>query len=257
MAQPRQETVDNRLTETNREYEQRTLEVGAALPRYTSWLLEDFRPHLKGRVIEVGAGIGNISERWIGDVDEAVLVEPARNLWETLKGRVAEGKSHVHAVCGMLHEVMGKTVDGARIEPGTFDAALMVNVLEHIPDDEAVLADLYRLLKPGGALLIFVPAMPFLYGALDERVGHVRRYTKHTLSRVFEAAGFRIERMRYFDLLGMLPWFVTGRLLRRPTIGEGSAGFYDKVVVPICAFVDDVTRPRVGKNLIAIGRKAG
>jgi SAM-dependent methyltransferase len=131
----------------------------------------------------------------------------------------------------------------------------MVNVLEHIDDDVDVLTDLHRLLKPGGALLIFVPAIPFLYGALDERLGHVRRYTRTSLSAAFVRAGFTVETMRYFDLLGMFPWLVTGRVLRRPSIGEGSASFYDKLVVPVCVWVDDLTRPRVGKNLIGIGRR--
>ena len=246
-------SVDNRLHDANREYEQRTLEVGAALPRYTTWLLEEFVPYLRGRVIEVGAGIGTISERYTDDVEEAVLVEPAVNLHATLQERLA--RPNVRTVCGMLDEVFGKTVNGARIEPGSFDCAIMVNVLEHIPEDRQVLSKLYELLKPGGALLIFVPAMPFLYGALDERVGHVRRYTDQTLREGFEAAGFSVRKMRYFDLLGMIPWFVTGKVLRRPTIGEGSATFYDRFVVPVCAWVDDVTRPRMGKNLIGIGLK--
>jgi SAM-dependent methyltransferase len=246
--------VDNRLSDTNRQYEQRTLEVGAALPRYTDWLLEPFRPHLRGRVIEVGAGIGNISERYVDGLDEAVLVEPATNLHATLAAKF-EGRHNIHAVCGMLHEVFGKRIGDADIAPGTFDAAIMVNVLEHIEEDVAVLQQLHRLLKPGGALLIFVPAMPFLYGTLDARVGHVRRYTRTTLSRAFNDAGFEIETIRYFDLLGMIPWFLTGRVLKRPTVGEGSASFYDRMVVPVCAWVDDLTRPRVGKNLIGIGRR--
>jgi len=245
--------VDNRLSETNREYELRTLEVGAALPRYTTWLLEDFVPYLRGRVIEVGAGIGNVSEHYVDHVDEAVLLEPATNLHEVLAQRLV--RPNVRTVCGMLHEVVGKTVDGVRFDRASFDCAIMVNVLEHIPNDAEVLRHLFELLKPSGSVLIFVPAMPFLFGALDERVGHCRRYTAETLREAFAQAGFEVRRMRYFDLLGMIPWYVTGKVLRRPTIGEGSATFYDRFVVPVCEWVDAVTRPRVGKNLIGIALK--
>jgi hypothetical protein len=131
----------------------------------------------------------------------------------------------------------------------------MVNVLEHIDEDEEVLRLLFRLLKPGGTLLIFVPAMPFLYGTLDARVGHVRRYTRRTLTRVVEAASFSITKMRYFDLLGMFPWFVTGRVLRQPTVNSGSALFYDQYIVPVCKLVDAAARPRVGKNLVCVAKK--
>jgi SAM-dependent methyltransferase len=131
----------------------------------------------------------------------------------------------------------------------------MVNVLEHIDEDEAVLRLLFRLLKPGGSLLIFVPAMPFLYGTLDERVGHVRRYTRPSLTHVMETAGFAMTSIRYFDLLGMLPWFVTGRVLRQPVVSSGPAVFYDRYVVPLCRVVDAATRPRVGKNLVAVAHK--
>jgi SAM-dependent methyltransferase len=253
---PKGLTVSNRITENSRDYDPRTLEAGAAMHKYAAWLLEDFVPHLRGRVIEVGAGIGTIAERYVDDVKEAILIEPARSLCETLKQRVAAGRPHVHAVCRLLHEAIGMDVGGARVDPGTFDAAIMVNVLEHIEDDEGVLRQLYALLKPGGALLVFVPAVPFLYGALDERVGHVRRYTKPSLENVFGRAGFAVEKMRYFDFVGMAPWFITGRILRRGTIGAGdAAALYDRWFVPFCAWVDDLIKPRIGKNLVAIGSK--
>jgi SAM-dependent methyltransferase len=242
-----------------REYELRTLEVGEDLPRYTEWLLEDFRPYLRGRVIEVGAGIGTIARRYINQVDESVLVEPATVLCERLQRDLA-GKKNVHPLHGTLQDVFGKTVASPSgdvdVSEGTFDVAIMVNVLEHIPEDEEVLRLLFRLLKPGGTLLIFVPAIPFLYGALDARVGHVRRYTRRTLSRVVEGAGFAMKKLRYFDLLGMVPWFVTGRLLRQETVGSGSAKFYDQYIVPLCALIDNVTKPEMGKNLICVAEKS-
>jgi hypothetical protein len=77
------------------------------------------------------------------------------------------------------------------------------------------------------------------------------------LTGVFGRAGFPVDKMRYFDFLGMAPWFITGRILKkRGTGGDGAAAvLYDRVVVPLCAWLDDVIRPRVGKNLVAIGSK--
>ena len=237
-----------------REYDLRTLEVGEDLPRYTEWLLEDFRPFLGGRVIEIGAGIGAIARRYVDDVDDALLVEPAPQLFNRLKESL-HGRRRAHFANGTLEEVYGTTVDGIAVADGTFDTAVMVNVLEHIPDHANVLRLLFRLLKPGGALLVFVPAVPFLYGALDARVGHVRRYTRASLSEVVHGAGFTMKTLRYFDLLGMLPWLITGRLLRQSTVGSGSAKLYDQVIVPVCEAVDRAVRPRIGKNLVCVALK--
>ena len=78
-----------------REYDLRTLEVGEDLPRYTEWLLEDFRPFLRGRVIEIGAGIGAIARRYVDTVDDALLVEPAPQLFDRLKESL-HGRRRAH-----------------------------------------------------------------------------------------------------------------------------------------------------------------
>jgi len=237
-----------------REYEASSLEVGGGLPRYHDWLMSFFTPHLHGRVLELGAGLGTVSARYVDRVDRSVLVEPATNLHAKLAARFASHPK-VRTTCSFLDDVVGKSVGDWRVEPGSFDTAIMVNVLEHIEDDLSTAKTLYSLLKPGGVLLIFVPALPILYGELDRGVGHHRRYTKTSLGRVLERAGFEPASMRYFDLLGALPWFVTGRVLGRSSVGDGSAKVYDRFVIPACRLVDRLTGPRVGKNLICVARR--
>lgn len=236
-------------------YELRALEGGQALERYTRWMLEPLWPFLRGKVIEVGAGIGSIAEMYLPFVSEAVLVEPAENLFRVLEQKVQRFRA-ARPVTGFLGDVVGTSVGTTTIEKNTFDTALMVNVLEHIPDDVGVLRDLYALLKPGGTLFVFVPAMPILYGPIDERVGHVRRYTRESLKDVVEAAGFEIDRNDYFDWLGSIPWFITGRILRQSMVSEGQVGLYDRFVIPVCRLVDELLEPqRFGKNLRLLARK--
>lgn len=238
-------------------YELRALEGGQALERYTRWMLEPLWPHLRGRVIEVGAGIGSIAEMYLPFVQEAVLVEPAENLFRVLQKKVSRFKA-AKPVTGFLNDVVGKTIGDVTVDKGSFDTAMMVNVLEHVPDHLGVLKDLHDLLKPGGTLFVFVPAMPSLYGPIDERVGHVRRYTRETLREVVEAAGFEIQQNDYFDWLGSIPWFITGRILRQSMVSEGQVGLYDRFVIPICRMVDDLLEPkRFAKNLRLIARKPG
>ena len=231
-----------------RHYEGQDLEALADMPNYTRWLLTPFRPHLGGRVIEVGAGIGNVSTRWVDDAREALLVEPAANLHVTLAERLG-GRPHVRTACALLEEI-----DPALLTL-PFDSALMVNVLEHIEDDANTLGRLHQLLAPEGRLLLFVPALPFLYGSLDALVHHCRRYTAASLRAVVESAGFEVEALRYCDALGILPWLVMGRLLKRRRFDAGGVHLYDRLGVPLTALVEDRIVPPLGKSLWCVARK--
>lgn len=228
-------------------YEGHDLEALADLRNYTAAILAAFAPNVRGRVVEVGAGIGNFAARFRPLIDEALLVEPATNLYGRLVDRFA-GDAAVRTFHGVL--------DDAPAARGTFDAAIMVNVLEHVDDDVGTLRRLHELLRPGGALLVFVPAMPALYGSLDREMGHVRRYTKDGLRDAATSAGFTIEQLRWFDSVGVVPWWIVGRVLRRRRIDEGGAKLYDRVVVPALTQLERRFAPPFGKNLVCVGRKA-
>ncbi|MSP90356.1 MAG: class I SAM-dependent methyltransferase [Myxococcales bacterium] len=232
-------------------YDGHDLEALADLPRYTGWILDEFDPWLHGRVIEVGAGIGNVALRYLDragprPVTDAVLVEPAANLYARLQQRVGSDR-RVQTVCA--------TLDGlpAELAAPPFDAAVLVNVLEHIEDDLGTLRRLHGLLRPGGAVCLFVPAGPWLFGSLDRAVHHVRRYRRRELEGVVRAAGFDVAKLAWFDALGMVPWFVAGRVLRRRQFDRGAAALYDKVGVPLTRAVEARLRLPVGKSLVAVG----
>jgi SAM-dependent methyltransferase len=233
----------NHLDAKHRVYEQRSLEVGEEFRRYADWIVAPMLPHIRGRVLEIGAGLGTIAERYLDRASSAVLLEPARNLHGSLAARMA-GRSHVSTACGFLDEVAGQEAGGVSFALMSFDVVVMVNVLEHIEDDVGTLALVRSLLRPGGRLIIFVPAVPALHGTYDEKVGHVRRYTKRQLGGIVATRGFNVERLRYVDMLGMAPWFLSGRLLRQQ--------IYDRFVVPMCRAVDRVSGPPIGKNLLCI-----
>jgi SAM-dependent methyltransferase len=82
---------------------------------------------------------------------------------------------------------------------GEYGLIVMLDVLEHINDDIAALEALYSLLKPGGYLLITVPAFPFLWSHHDEINHHYRRYLKITLQRVAIKAGYKLNYTTYFN----------------------------------------------------------
>jgi len=135
------------------------------------------------------------------------------------------------------------------------DTIIYVNVLEHIEDDRAELAMIYDSLEEGGHALIFVPALMALYGPFDERIGHYRRYSKGEIEEKCRSAGFEIVLSKYFDLAGVLPWFVKYRLLRSDSLGSGAVKIYDKLVVPIAKPFERLINIPLGKNVLMAVRK--
>jgi len=226
------------------------LDALAEAKNYYRWILRRFRPFLGKRVVEVGAGIGTFSKFLLEvGVDELILVEPAKNLFPILQQRFS-GDPKVRVVHGYLENLadMGVTASGV-------DSIVLVNVLEHIEDDGRALKAAYRVLIPAGTLLLFVPALPWLYGTLDAAFGHARRYTKRSLSSKLTDAGFRILELRYFNLPGVISWFVAGKLLRRRTLQDRDVRLYDRWVVPWASRVEERWKPPVGQSLLAVGQK--
>ena len=140
--------------------------------------------------------------------DTSTPLEPVENLHQRLAERF-EAMSKVQTSCTPLQG----TDPALPAEP--FHTALMISVLEDIDDDLAVLQHLYTLLRPGGRVRLFVPALPWRDWSLDALVHHVRGYTRTELRERMQEAGFTIDALTYFDLLGILPWFFAGRLFRR------------------------------------------
>jgi SAM-dependent methyltransferase len=239
------------------DYAGHDLDALAELPNYHDWIVTEFGAALAGRVIEVGAGIGNFSRAYVEreqQINEAVLVEPAKNLYPRLAERFA-GYPHVTTLSGTLEALVDSGSNDGVLAPNSFDAAVLVNVLEHVEDDRALLAILRNLLRDRGALLLFVPAMQIIYGSLDKAVGHHRRYEKGSLGKVVRDAGFRVQRLHYFDGPGIFPWFLMGRVLRTRDFSVRGARLYDEFAIPWVRAKERLLRPRRGKNLFCIARK--
>ncbi|MET0421686.1 MAG: class I SAM-dependent methyltransferase [Acidimicrobiia bacterium] len=137
-----------------------------------------------------------------------------------------------------------------------FDAAYSMNVLEHIDDDVAALRGIFDALKPGGRLTIYVPAFPILFTAMDEKVGHVRRYKKPGLTAAVSAAGFTVDSCQYVDSLGFLAALVYKAIGNRDgDLDERALSLYDSYAFPVSLAIDHVTKSLAGKNLLVYARR--
>jgi len=95
-----------------------------------------------------------------------------------------------------------------------YDTIVCLDVLEHIDNDMIALQNLKNALKPGGVLIISVPALSWLYSYRDEEIGHYRRYNKHELLKKLADAGFEISTIRFWNLTGLLPYLISEKLLK-------------------------------------------
>jgi 2-polyprenyl-3-methyl-5-hydroxy-6-metoxy-1,4-benzoquinol methylase len=228
------------------------LERLGAARHFFGWALEEFEPFLGGRVLEVGAGTGTITRRLV-ELDpelSIVALEPAGNLFGDLASFAAL-TPRVAAARQTLAEYLAGGEE-------RFDAVVYLNVLEHVADDATELRLAARALRPGGALLLFGPALEWLYSELDYNAGHYRRYSLARLHRLATEAGFEVLSLRYFDVVGVLPYLVAYRLLRRPAISGSTLWGYDRLLVPVSRRLQRaVPHPPLGKNVVMVARKAG
>lgn len=214
-----------------------------AAVHYRAALLGEFRPHLSGRVLEVGAGIGQFTAILLQEaaIERLVAVEPdprfTRGLHDQFPGL----------------ELIAGTIDAVPAV-GAFDTILSINVLEHIVQDERELVAYHtRLVERRGALCLFVPAGPEIFGTIDRDFGHCRRYRRGELRVKLETTGFHVERLSYFNLAGYFAWWWNFCIRRRHGFAPGAVRFFDRFVFPLQhAFESHVLRPPLGQSLIAV-----
>jgi SAM-dependent methyltransferase len=217
---------------------------------YYRWIVRQWAPHIQGAVLELGAGTGNFSAHLLrASPGTLTLLEPSDALVAQLQARFATA-ANVRVEHGVLQDVEQRLA-------ATFDVVVSVNVLEHIDDDVETLRGMHRILRPTGVVLLFVPALPFLFGAMDRAFGHVRRYTKRSLAAALDAAGFSPARVQYVNALGVLPWLVAGRILRRKTIAPASVAFADRTLIPLTAMLERWIAPPLGQSVMTVARKRG
>jgi SAM-dependent methyltransferase len=217
---------------------------------FFDWVLEEFHPYIRGRVLEVGAGLGTITRKLAERYPDVSIValEPADNMFSDLE-----------AFAALEPRVIARreTLGDYRPEVhGNFDVALYLNVLEHIDDDERELHLAYESLRPGGSLLIFGPALEWLYSELDYRAGHYRRYSVKGIRRLVSEAGFEVLKAKYFDALGVAPYYLVYRLLGHSEIAGSTLWGYDRLMVPLSRLLQTIVpHPPAGKNVILVARK--
>jgi SAM-dependent methyltransferase len=215
---------------------------------YFDWIAGLFGDALSGGVLDHGAGTGMLTERLAARASRVFALEPEPVLFDGLKARFAT-RPNVTLVQGDMDVYLAQY--GAR----SLDAVVSSNVLEHLEDDVDCMRQIHRALRPGGAFAVYVPARAELFGSLDESVGHVRRYSRSLLRARLDQAGFFVQWIRYGNLAGVVPWWVSGRLLKRRRIPGQNLKLFDRFVLPVAARVEKLLPIPYGLNVAALARR--
>ncbi len=218
----------------------------ALLPNYYRWIVSHFREDVTGTVVELGAGSGNLIREYL---DRCGLVYAVDFNSELLK-RVSAAfpRDRVRPVCADLREDWSSWADRG------VDTVIALDVLEHLPEEKAFLERCRGLLRPGGKLIVKVPAQSALFGPMDAASGHYRRYDPEGLSSLMTGHGFQVVRQGFMNRIGAL---VYRRRRRRATNFSRSVSPCTlrcaNACMPLIAAVDRVL-PGPGLSLVGVYR---
>jgi glycosyltransferase involved in cell wall biosynthesis len=223
------------------------LDAFSDAPNFNRWIAQTIQPHLGKHVLELGAGIGNLTRVLVPRRRRYVATDIDREHVERLRVRLA-GRPNLETAI----------LDASRAEDyvpfhNRMDTVVCLNVLEHIKDDRAALVSMHATLQEGGRAVILVPEGQGIYNSLDEELGHCRRYSEEELRRRMTEAGFLVEAIVRFNRISRPAWWWNGRVLKRRTISRMQLRNFDRLVWLFRRI--DGRLPWPPTSIVAIGRK--
>jgi SAM-dependent methyltransferase len=221
-----------------------TLESLTSAVNYHRWLTDLAEPYLGDSPLELGSGLGDYATTWAAQPGRHVTVtdaDPSRD-------------AHLRRRFAGDPRVQVRTLDISAPYQGNHSCLVAMNVLEHIEDHVAALRSAHTLLRPGGFVVMFVPAFELAMSRFDRQVGHVRRYTIGSLREAYRQADLEVGRIHYVNAPGLLAWVAGMRLLRMTPQDGPTVRLWDKVAVPVARAVEQRMRPPFGQSVFAVGR---
>lgn len=227
------------------------LKVIANANRFNRWMYQTIRPFVIGNTLEIGSGIGNLSAFFLEDGTTISLSDTEEKYVEILHNKFI-GFKNLKSIFTINLEHPAFTTAYADLKE-KFDTIFLLNVLEHINNDELAIENIRFMLKPGGRLIILTPAYKFLYSTLDRSLRHYRRYTSSQLINLATKKGFEAQKTFYFNFLGIFAWLY-GKLFRLQRIPQKEMVFYNKLV-PLAKILDCITFKKIGLSVIIVADK--
>jgi 2-polyprenyl-3-methyl-5-hydroxy-6-metoxy-1,4-benzoquinol methylase len=226
------------------------LEIISENSRFNNWMYGHIKAGLKekmGNILEVGSGLGTISEKIIHDMGPSVhitLTDVSVTYVQSLKIKYSSFKN-----VSVSRMDLNNKEEYSKIGYEKYDTIVAINVLEHVRDDLLALHEIYKMLKKDGILIILVPCHKFLYNVIDKNIGHYRRYTKKELYNKIKETNFTAVCMYYLNTMGVVGWYFSGNVLKNGAISPTASRWFDRLV-PLLGYLDRITFNRIGLSLI-------
>ncbi len=229
-----------------------TLDAISEADKFNDWMYSTIKPFAKGKILEIGSGIGNISNSFIKDNKSIMLSDIREGYCDRLENRFKGKESFLGTQIMNLTDPEFDTQFKNQLE--SYDTVFALNVVEHIYDDSLAIKNARKLLKKGGHLIILVPSYNQLMNGFDKELGHYRRYNKKTLAALFNQNDLEIIHQQYFNFMGIFGWYVSGNILKNDTIPQGQMNLYN-TLVPVFKLIDTLILKKVGLSTILVGKK--
>lgn len=216
---------------------------------YNHWIYNNIKNFIGNNILEVGAGIGNITD-FIIFKNKLTLIDIDQSYVDYLNDKYSfRDQSNLN-----VFRVDIQNIDSSPCASTAYDTIICLNILEHLENDRKAVENMISLLQPGGRLIILVPALTALHGSMDISFGHYRRYNKKQLKILIQGKKLDIIKFYYLNFLGLFGWFVNGKIFKNTELPENQTKIFDKLV-PFLGFIEKIIKPPLGQSLILIARK--
>ena len=220
---------------------------------YFQWIVSEIEPYLGAHILDIGSGYGIHLEYILPHHPHVTSIDLSFESVQTL-----QKKFHADPRFEVYQTDFEQASDLEWLVNRNFDTIICLNVLEHLQDDIIALKRMHDILRRHkGTALLMVPAHQWLYGSMDRKAGHLRRYTSTSLGNKLRQTGFEILQLYHFNTFGVLPWFVNNRILKKELDGSGvglQIKIFDTCIVPIIRRIEARVKFPIGQSIIAIAR---
>jgi len=214
--------------------------------KFNAWMADTIKPYVGQNVLEIGAGIGNLTKKLIPR--EKYYVTDINPLYLQMASKLKVDKPYLSVSYLDLNNISDLMEKGK-----LFDTVICLNVIEHLDDDEQALKNIANLLNEEGSAIVLVPRGQWAFGSLDKVLGHKRRYSENMLQDLSEKTGLKIEKIIKFNKVSSIPWYINGKIFRKKTFGITEI-FMMNLLTPIFRKIDKFV-PLPSLSIIAILKK--
>lgn len=218
-----------------------------SVDKYFSWVYDVIKPFTGQRILDIGCARGNITD-FVKGRELVIGIDVLEDFVNDYKNRFKNFKNISAFKCNIEKDnaefLLNKDID----------TIICLNVLEHIENDMQALKNMHRILKTGGKLIIQVPAFACLYGTLDAADIHFRRYGKKEIISRITAAGFKIKKVFYFNIAGIIGWFISGKILKDKHFKK-DRGILFNSIIPFLRFIEKAIKPPIGLSIFVAAEK--